>query len=314
MVAATVAAIVAVLTVAAVGPLLAHRLPPRWAVWLLSIALIGAAASGVFVLAILTFLRLAQLSQVAGRGSWSASTLQATDPIAYQVSIASGLLLAPAMAWTSRTFVHHIRLLRAWRRIERECPARDDAVSVLDTDDIDAFTAPSGRVFVTEGLLAAVTPAERDIVVAHERSHCRHRHVWWRMAVELAAAVNPLLGPTARAIGHMTERWADEDAARIADRRTVAQTIGRVALLRTHGARAGAAGATGGEVPQRVRALLDPPPRARPTYVLAVLLLMAALAATTVAVEQTCESLFENAMSSQTDSTVATAHRIVPVD
>jgi Zn-dependent protease with chaperone function len=313
MVAATVAAMVAVLAVAAVGPMLARRLPPQWAVWLLSAALIGAAASGAFVLAVLTFLWLGQLSAVAGRGNWSASALQATDPIAHEVSIGSGLLLLPATAWTLRTLVRHVRQLRAWRRIERDCPTRDDAVSVLDTDDIDAFTAPSGRVFLTEGLLAAVTPAERDIVLAHERSHRRHHHVWWRMAVDLAAAVNPLLGPTARAVAHMTERWADEDATRVADRRAVAVTIGRVALLRTHGARAGAA-ATGGAVPQRVRALLGPPPRTRPTYLLAVLLLLAALAATTVAVEQTCETLFENAMHSQSDTTVTAPGHGAPVN
>jgi beta-lactamase regulating signal transducer with metallopeptidase domain len=141
----------------------------------------------------------------------------------------------------------------------------------------------------------ALTEAEREIVLAHERSHRLHQHAWWRLAVDLAAAINPLLRPTARAVTHMTERWADEDASRIADRRMVAVTIGRVALLRTHRPSASTPAATGGQVPQRVRALLDPPPRTRPAHLLAVLLLLAAVACTTLAVERTGEALFENA-------------------
>jgi hypothetical protein len=295
MVAAAVAAIIAVVAVAAAGPLLARRLPPRWAVWLLGLAAIGAAGSGVFVLGVLTFLWLGQLGDIADEGSWSASALRATDPISRGVSITAGLLLVPATAWTLRTLIRQVRRMVCWHRIERDLPAGDDSVSVLDTDDIDAFTLPSGRVLITQGLLAALSPAERQIVLAHERSHRLHQHAWWRLAVDLAAAVNPLLRPTARAVAHMTERWADEDASRIANRRMVAVTIGRVALLRTHRTPASTAAATGGQVPQRVRALLNPPPRTRPAHLLAVLLLLAAVASTTVAVERTSEALFENA-------------------
>ena len=56
-----------------------------------------------------------------------------------------------------------------------------------------------------------------------------------RMAVmyaELAAAVNPLLGPTARTVAQAVERWADEDAAcALADRTLAARTLARTALL-----------------------------------------------------------------------------------
>src|SRR5436190_1668852 len=47
-----------------------------------------------------------------------------------------------------------------------------------------------------------------------------------------AAAANPLLLPVARAVDYTVERWADERAATVTgDRRLVAATIGRVALL-----------------------------------------------------------------------------------
>src|SRR5262249_29492986 len=158
--------------------------------------------------------------------------------------------------WTIRTFARYLQQILLLHRIERDLPASRDRVSVVHTSDINAYTLPSGRVLVTDGLLEALTPVERDIVMAHERSHREHLHTWWKLAFDIAAAVNPLMRPAARAIADMTERWADEDAARVADRRSVALTIGRIALLRTGSAAIPAAAATGGQVPQRVRALL----------------------------------------------------------
>ena len=95
-----------------------------------------------------------------------------------------------------------------------------------------------------------------------------------------------MLAPTALAIRHTVERWADEDAAHaVADRRLVARTLARTALL----VRAAPAGgvplpAVGGDVPGRVRALLEPPPRPRfvPLVVLVALLIAATVAAGTV--------------------------------
>src|SRR5256885_2066747 len=102
-------------------------------------------------------------------------------------------------------------------------------------------------------------------LLAHEAAHLAHRHVWWLLAAELAGAANPVLAPTVRAITHTVERWADEDAARaVTDRRLVARTLARTALL-IRAAPAGPVGLTavGGDVPERGRALLEPPPRPR---------------------------------------------------
>ena len=98
-------------------------------------------------------------------------------------------------------------------------------------------------------------------------------------------AANPMLSSTVRAIGHAVERWADEDAARaVTDRRLVARTLARTALLIRAAAPSQALPATGGDVPGRVRALLEPPPRPRvvPLAVLAALLVATTLAAGTV--------------------------------
>jgi hypothetical protein len=102
------------------------------------------------------------------------------------------------------------------------------------------------------------------------------------MAADLAAAINPLLRPTARVIAHAVERWADEDAAdAVGDRRLVARTLARTALLQHRPISGGAVAATGGDVVNRVRALLAPTPTRHPSAlaVLLVLLLTTAVAA-----------------------------------
>jgi hypothetical protein len=134
-------------------------------------------------------------------------------------------------------------------------------------------------------------------------SHLAHRHAWWNLAADLAAAVNPLLRPTARAAATAVERWADEDAARaIGDRRQVAVTLIRVAQLQAQFAVAPQApvvsagpAATGGDVAVRVRALLAPPPRRRPLAVAAVIVVLLTSTLPAAAVQHTGEDLFEHA-------------------
>jgi beta-lactamase regulating signal transducer with metallopeptidase domain len=173
---------------------------------------------------------------------------------------------------------------------------------VLDDARPDAFTTPqpAGRIIVTRGLLYALGQQERRVLLAHETSHLAHRHAWWNLAADLAAAMNPLLRPTARAVTTAVERWADEDAARaIGNRRLVAVTLVRVAQLqaKSAGAAAVAAGtaATGGDVAVRVRALLAPPPRRHPLAVAAVIAVLLTSALPVAAVQHTGEDLFEHA-------------------
>ena len=101
------------------------------------------------------------------------------------------------------------------------------------------------------------------------------------------------------AIRRAVERWADEDAAiRVADRKLVARTIARTALLQHDRSRSGprlAQAATGGDVPQRARALLEPPPRRRPFALIALCAVVAVTAAATLAVERSSDHLFDQA-------------------
>jgi hypothetical protein len=115
------------------------------------------------------------------------------------------------------------------------------------------------------------------------------------LAADLAAALNPLLRPTAVAVRQATERWADEDAAQMCERRRVAATIAQVALLSMGAGRPAAAEATGGQVPARVQALLRPPPRLRVRYLAVAHTLVLAVLVGSVAVWHDGESLFEHA-------------------
>ncbi len=293
-------AILACLGFAATAPRLGRRLPPRAAVRLLAPASLGMAGSSVFVLAVLAATWVGQIPVVATLGRWSAPSLRAADPVPGPVAVTSVVLLAAVTGWATVMIVRRVRaLLAAYRGASGVGSA--SPVVVLDSAQVEAFTtpAPAGRMVVTSGLLEALAPDERRVVLAHERSHLDHRHIWWTLAADLAAAINPLLHPTAGTIRHAVERWADEDAADIVgDRRLVARTIARVALLKRDGARAGdalAPAATGGDVPQRVRALLAPPQPRRPLAQTGMATLLVAGTLATAVVQHSGDELFDRA-------------------
>ncbi|MFD3513427.1 M56 family metallopeptidase [Streptomyces sp. NPDC058657] len=129
--------------------------------------------------------------------------------------------------------------------------------------------AGAGRILVSTGMLAALTEDERHALFAHERAHLTGRHHRLLLLVRLAACANPLLRPLRVAVGHCTERWADEDAARATgDRRTTARAVAKAALVASrtapgHTVFSGLAAFAGaGPVPRRVAALLTPVPPA----------------------------------------------------
>jgi Zn-dependent protease with chaperone function len=297
--AAVCGAVLAVVIFAVTAPRLGRHLPPALATRLLVPTTLVMAAATVIVLGLLASTWLAQLPPIAAMGTWSASRLDAYDPVPDPLAAISLVLLAVAVVRVVCKVIHRARCLAAvYRTYHGQQSA--GSVIVIDSDRVDAFAtpAPAGRVVVTSALLRALSPTERRAVLAHEHSHLAHRHVWWAISADLAAAVNPLLRPTATTVGHAIERWADEDAAVVlGDRQLVARTIARAALLR-HDARVDALlpAATGADVPQRVRALLGPPPRRRPLALVALAVLLAAGTLATVAVERSGDQLFDHAL------------------
>nr|WP_240942045.1 M56 family metallopeptidase [Planosporangium thailandense] len=181
-------------------------------------------------------------------------------------------------------------------------PATDANLVVVDSDQPDAFAIPppSGRIVVTTGLLRALSADERRVLLAHEQAHVDHHHAWWVLATDLAAATNPLLRSSAQAVRHAVERWADEDAARqVGDRVLTARTIARAALLVTPTQPAQAMTATGGNVPDRVRALMGAPPRRRLLPVLGMATILALSLSASAGVDSRTDTVFDRASLTQ---------------
>jgi hypothetical protein len=276
------------ITFAVVGPLLARGLPPAVATRLLVPACLVVGASAIWALLTVGFTWVAQLGPVSRYGDWSPEQLRAETPFPTIIAVGCGLL---AVGSVTQAGVVGTRRVRRMLAVRNACDQLGEPGSlvVLDNERPDAFATPGagGRIVVTTGLLRALTPAERRALLAHEAAHLTHRHAWWLLATDVAAAANPLLRPTAGAIEHAVERWADEEAAKeVTDRRLVARTLARTALLTRASATVPATGlaAAGGDVPCRVRALLAPPPRPRilPLTVLLALLITSTVAAATV--------------------------------
>jgi hypothetical protein len=286
VIAAAVLCVAACVAFGGVAPAAGRRLPPAVATRLLAVGCVLAAGCGGFVLGVAASLTVARIGGVARLGHWSPAGLRTATPFPALVGVAAGLLVG-ALALAG--LVVAVRRGRAMIGVHLACQGleRRGRVAVLDSPLPDAFTTPgpAGRIVVTTGLLRALDAGQRRALIAHERSHLAHRHVWWRLAADLAAAANPLLRRTAAVVAQATERWADEDAAAaVGSRRLVATAIAAAALARRrHGAPDPGylPAAAGGLVTSRVHALLAPPPARRPVLAgtLAVLLLCAVVSA-----------------------------------
>ena len=188
-----------------------------------------------------------------------------------------------------------------WRRAralvaaarQARCLPGSGQVVVIPDGAADAYTVPGwpGRIVVTAGMLHALDPAERQVLLAHERAHADNHHYLFTALSHFAAAANPLLRPVAAAVSYTVERWADEAAAgHCGDRRLAARAVGKAALASSgrsslpSSTPAAATGITGsalhpvrrlvgrgspGAVPRRVAALLTPAPSVRPLLVAA---------------------------------------------
>jgi Zn-dependent protease with chaperone function len=151
---------------------------------------------------------------------------------------------------------------------------------------------------VTTGLVKVLDAEERRVVLAHEHAHLRWRHGEIRLLVRLAAAVLPLVAPLVDDCDYQVERWADEDAAGLADRRVVARALARAAMAAaTRPAFANQLPAFAEHaVTRRVQALLQRPPALGVAHLLTLLAGVAAMLALTVEASRDLEALFELAM------------------
>lgn len=288
----------------ATAPHLSRALPPATAARLLAAAGAATAAATSFVLAVLAFTLVAELAPVARLGSWSTSELDAANPVPDGTSAVAVAAVCVLAVVAGHAAVRRMRATRAARRLCAELGGGPGGLVVIDGPDVEVFAVPAlrGRIVATRPLLAALPADERRAVLAHETAHLRHHHHRYRLAAELAAAVNPLLRPLAAAVDYATERWADEAAAgTVGDRRVVARALARCGLQATQPRRPApwAAAALHATEPsrlvRRVEALLAPAPRHRPLLVAGVAALLVVTMTAVVETQRDTERMFENA-------------------
>lgn len=265
-----------------VGPVIAHRVAPALAARVLASAAVLTATATTWSLVLLTTTLLGDVPAVIREARAEGHPL--TDPVPEVIGLGAAVALLVVAVRVHRAVRAERSTRRALRRLCAGQPA-DTELIVAASEVPQAFAIPGrpGRILVTSAMLSALAPAERRVLLAHERAHLTHRHGVLVTAVSLAAAADPLLTPVRRAVAFLVERWADEQAAAtVGDRRATARALARAALTAGRARAACALGFTDRAVTRRIAALqATPPPRLWPAAaaVLALGALPALLAA-----------------------------------
>ena len=240
-----------------------HLLPARAAAWSATIALTLLLTTGLPTIWLIAVSGLRHIGIDSPFADWSQHLLPTAGPAGALIGLGASLLTA-------------VGLVRARRVLRLHSQLRSSATSVgpevLPSPAVFAYTlpGPKGNIVLSDGLIDALTDSEYSAVLAHERSHVRHRHDRHLLLAKLSVAFLPIARHLADRLEYSLERWADQDAAaELGDSRLVAKAIARVALVGTHPtplvpgiARLGSAA--------RAHALLDPRPTLPPALFAAV--------------------------------------------
>ncbi|HWP94605.1 MAG TPA: M48 family metalloprotease [Gammaproteobacteria bacterium] len=123
---------------------------------------------------------------------------------------AAATLLGATRLVEDRELQHYVNRVGMWLALQSDRPELAWRFAVLDNDNINAFAAPGGYVFVTKGLLVNLNnEAELAGVLAHEIAHVVKKH--HLKALKKDAGIKLLGNLTQQALerkGHDTERLA----------------------------------------------------------------------------------------------------------
>lgn len=299
--------------------LFADRLPPAAASWLLAASSLALAVASSAVLGLLALSALIRLPVIDAVGHLSRPAVAGGDAVSVPVAIVAGALLAAAFTAACRVAWQRAAAIARAHRHASGLPGAGEVV-VTEDSAADAYTVPGWpcRIVITQGMLRALSPGERSVLLAHERTHARYSHYLFTSVARLAAAANPLLRPVAAEVGYAIERWADERAAaETGDRALAARAIAHAALAtsaappgrdaamtalglitqdregRGEGKHRKAPVRRAGPVPRRVAALLAPPPAASPLLLAAAVVLVAVSGASALEAARNFHQLIE---------------------
>jgi len=263
------------------------RVRPEAALWVLTSASVALAVGVVACLGVLLLPVALSLPVVAGLAHLIQPLEAGPTTLVMTVSVFAGGALAVTCITAVRRTLSEVQRLRAAHVDVAGLPGAG-GLCVVDDARPDAYALPGGRrspsrVVVTTGMLRALTPDERDVLLAHERAHLAGRHHLFLAAAQLAGWCHPALAAVAPQVSFAAERAADEAAALAAGDRTLAATAVGHAALATTRTRTDlpsiAPSAVTGPVPARVKALLaHTPTRRRLAPVLLVVVVLIGLA------------------------------------
>ncbi|MGH4028746.1 M48 family metalloprotease [Actinomycetota bacterium Odt1-20B] len=269
------------LLLAAVSPAVGRHLAPSLATRALTGAAALTAAATTWALILLSATLVSAAPPVAADAREDGRYLP--EPVPEVIALAA---LVTLTALTYR-LCHAIRSEYATRRLLRRlCEGHppETELIVAASPSPRAFAVPAtadapGHIVVTAAMLSSLTPAERRVLLAHERAHLTHRHALYAYTLAFAAALNPLLAPVRTTVTYLVERWADEHAAvTVGDRDTTARALARAALVAHSSHSTSGLSFSDRAVTRRIAALQrTPPPYLRP--VAAAVLTVGALAA-----------------------------------
>lgn len=253
---------------------------------LLTSALTSAALAST--LAMLALPLAGQNDGLADYAHWSEAVFASSSRSGRLVALAAGLSLAVMVARAACEIHRQRRASGTAETFRRAVGATRGEVVITASENPDAMALASGVIVVTSGLVRALDAAERRAVLTHERAHVTFGHHRYLRLGSLLAAANPLLFRVPDTLAYLTERWADEEAARATSRATTASALERTALLSApRSVRSlGALHATAVAVELRIRALRTRPPVLRSPRLLMPLLLMIALMVVTLMVSE----------------------------
>lgn len=240
-----------------------RRVAPALAARVLTASAVLTAAATTWALVLLAVTLVGEVPRVAAEAREDGRDL--AEPVPEAIALVAIL----ALCLIAHRLYKAVRAEYLTRRtLHRLCEGHppDTELIVAASATPRAFAIPAangrpGRILVTAAMLGALHPAERRVLLAHERAHLTHRHALYAYAVALAAAANPLLTPTRTTVTFLIERWADEQAAEAAgDRQTAARALARAALIAQRPGPVRALNFTDGAVTRRIAALQTAPP------------------------------------------------------
>ncbi|MEU4084590.1 M48 family metalloprotease [Streptomyces aureus] len=223
--------LVLALLLASVAPAVGRRVSPGLAARVLVTAAALTAAASTWALLLLGATLVDQAPAVIAEAGEEGRILP--EPVPETVAVLAVAALAVVGHRVRRVVRAHLATRRVLHRLCEGHPP-DSELVVAASPSPQAFAIPGrpGRILVTAAMLGALEPAERRVLLAHERAHLTHRHAVLSTAVALAAAANPLLTPVRDTVAFLLERWADEEAASaVGDRNTTARALARAALV-----------------------------------------------------------------------------------